>query len=64
MTARLLQPDLWAVTSGEATFTLLDGTGIEYTAIGDGDHYAIRDKDRPQVEIRPGNDWRKRGAVL
>ncbi|MEV0623519.1 hypothetical protein AB0I81_60100 [Nonomuraea sp. NPDC050404] len=65
MTARSLQPDLWAVAVEEAKFTLLDGTGIEYAAIGDGDDYAVRDKDRPQVEIRrPGDDFRRLGALL
>ncbi|MFC4014783.1 hypothetical protein ACFOY2_46710 [Nonomuraea purpurea] len=65
MTARSFQPDLWAVVVDEAKFTLLDGTGIEYAAIGDGDDYAVRDKDRPEVEIRrPGDDFRKLGALL
>ncbi|SEH03944.1 hypothetical protein SAMN05444920_14914 [Nonomuraea solani] len=65
MTARSLQPDLWAVAVDEAKFALLDGTGIEYAVIGDGDDYAVRDKNRPQVEIRrPGDDFRKLGALL
>ncbi|MFC5832556.1 hypothetical protein [Nonomuraea insulae] len=65
MTARSIQPDLWAVAVQESTFTLLDGTGIEYAAIGDSDDYAVRDKDRPEVEIRrPGDDFRKLGALL
>ncbi|MGV9385771.1 hypothetical protein ACWDRB_58895 [Nonomuraea sp. NPDC003707] len=65
MTARSIQPDLWEVAVEEAKFTLLDGTGIEYAAIGDSDDYAIRDKDRPEVEIRrPGDDFRTLGALL
>ncbi|MFC5828029.1 hypothetical protein [Nonomuraea insulae] len=65
MTARSIQPDLWAVAVEESTFTLLDGTGIEYAAIGDSDDYAVRDKDRPEAEIRrPGDDFRKLGALL
>ncbi|MCF6468893.1 hypothetical protein FAF44_10900 [Nonomuraea sp. MG754425] len=65
MTARSLQPDLWAVAVDEAKFTMLNGTGIEYAAIGDGDDYAVRDKDRPEVEIRrPGDDFRRLGALL
>ncbi|MEU6718637.1 hypothetical protein ABZ897_44845 [Nonomuraea sp. NPDC046802] len=65
MTARSIQPDLWAVAVDEAKFTLLDGTGVEYAVIGDGDDYAVRDKDRPEVEIRrPGDDFRRLGALL
>ncbi|MEV0621696.1 hypothetical protein AB0I81_50800 [Nonomuraea sp. NPDC050404] len=67
MTARSLQPDLWAVTVtvDEANFALLDGTGIEYAVIGDGDDYAVRDKERHEIEIRrPGDDFRKLGALL
>ncbi|MEV4079435.1 hypothetical protein ACGFJC_52895 [Nonomuraea fuscirosea] len=65
MTARSIQPDLWAVAVEETTFTLLDGTGIEYAAIGDSDDYAVRDKDRPEVEIRRlGEDFRRLGALL
>lgn len=65
MTARSLQPDLWAIAVEESKFEQLDETGIEYAAIGDSDDYAVRDKDRPEVEIRrPGDDFRKLGALL
>ncbi|MEV0386860.1 hypothetical protein [Nonomuraea sp. NPDC050643] len=65
MTARSIQPDLWAVAVEEAKFALLDDTGIEYAAIGDSDDFAVRDKDRLEVEIRrPGDDFRRLGALL
>lgn len=65
MSARSIEPDLHAMSVEEGKWTHLDGTGLEYAPIGDSDHYAVRDKDRPNDEIRrAGDDFRKLSAVL
>ncbi|GAA2213333.1 hypothetical protein GCM10009850_087950 [Nonomuraea monospora] len=63
--ARQVEPDLYAMDVEEFRFAQLEGTGLEYAPIPDGDDYAVRDKDRPAVEIRrAGDDFRKLGALI
>ncbi|MEV0386908.1 hypothetical protein [Nonomuraea sp. NPDC050643] len=61
--ARQIEPDLYAMDVEESKFAHLEGTGLEYAPIADGDDYAVRDKDRPAVEIRrAGDDFRRRSG--
>ncbi len=65
MTARSIEADLHSVEVDPDKWALIKGTGLEYAPIGDADDYAIRDKDRPEEEIRrPGDDFRTLGAIL
>ncbi|UBU11586.1 hypothetical protein [Nonomuraea gerenzanensis] len=60
-----VEPDLHAIEVPADKWAHLDGTGLEYAHIGDSDDYAVRDKGQPETQIRrPGDDFRKLGAVL
>ncbi|MFC5830062.1 hypothetical protein [Nonomuraea insulae] len=64
-TQRMFEPDLYAMDVEESTFAQVEGTSLEHAVIADSDDYAVRDKDRPAVEIRrAGDDFRSLGAVI
>ncbi|MEV0619622.1 hypothetical protein AB0I81_40330 [Nonomuraea sp. NPDC050404] len=58
------EESLQDIHADDDAYRLIDGTGLEYAKLDDLDAYAVRDVEHPGEIRRPGNDWRKFGAVI